>query len=420
MNELYKKAAVAVAGAGLLLNTAIPVFAAVNLTISGNGDSENDIDVNMDQSTGVNQTNEALVTNQVTVNTDTGNNSAERNTGGNVDIDTGDADSSVNVQNTLNTNSADVDCCQAGDVEAKISGNGDNSDNDIDLDINQKVENEANTGVTQYNQAMVENSIRVTGNTGGNSAGRNTGGNVDISTGDINSDPSSGVSVTNTLNANSARIGGGSSGMSLSARITGNGSDSDNDVNLNWDSTALIAQTNHALVGNTVNVTGKTGDNSADRNTGGDVTIDTGDADADVSVDTMANFNWADINCGCLLEDVVADIRGNGDGSDNDINASFLGGSFAEQVNRAASGGFFNTLGVNAYTGTNSVERSTGDPGSDPSITTGDSFVSTSVENAGNSNVYGDGPSIDWPDFGSTHVSFSFDLAAFWAFLGLS
>jgi len=116
MIYLNKKIATAFAAGALLLNTVAPVFAGTTIILSENGDgSDNDATVKLGQSTTVVQSNNADVYNNVDAEAETGDNEANENTGGDVDIETGDASVDVNVENTLNSNSAEVDCCPSGD-----------------------------------------------------------------------------------------------------------------------------------------------------------------------------------------------------------------------------------------------------------------------------------------------------------------
>jgi len=181
MTNLKKQIFSAMTAGALLLNVATPALAGTTLEISGNGsDSDNTVDVSTSNNTAVVQNNEAHVNNNIKVESNTGENTADDNTGGDVEIETGDADTEVNVSNSLNSNQASVDCCNEGDTEVKISGNGSDSDNDVKL--NQT--NGKDSGVFQTNKANVNNKVDVDSDTGDNDADDNTGGNVTIKTGD--------------------------------------------------------------------------------------------------------------------------------------------------------------------------------------------------------------------------------------------
>lgn len=418
MTNIQKKIATITASAALLLNSALPVFATTELVISGNGDSENTIKVEAEQQTGVSQTNEANIVNTISIKAETGENEAEDNTGGDVSIETGDVDVNSSITNTANSNTANVACCSTGDTSVKIEGNGAGSDNYVKLEVNDGEQDGAY--ISQMNDSHVVNSVSVKASTGENEAEDNTGGSVEIKTGDVTVDD---ISVSNSLNSNSARIAGNEGSSSVSAWITGNGSDSDNKIKLELEDNALIEQLNEAYVTNTVGVKAETGENEAEDNTGGEVVIETGDVDVKVALDTMANFNWADSDCGCLLEDVLAKISGNGEGSENKIKAELEGSNWVKQGNALTSGQLVNAVEVKASTGENEVEDSTGDPGCDPSIETGGVGVDLGVSNNVNYNVSGsdempDTEMPDWYDLLPDGVKLSFDWSTFFAFFG--
>jgi len=410
-----------VAALALLVNASGAVLAqSVVLEISGgNGaGSDNDIVVNMEQTTGVKQSNSAVVVNNVVANSNTGGNTADRNTGGDTGIETGDATSEVGVQNTLNSNQADVSGCgTCGEaVEATISGNGADTDNDIVLNLGTKQREETDTYVSQNNFGKVVNNVVSNAGTGNNQADRNTGGSVYVSTGDATST----AGVVNTLNANSAFIGGNGSGNGLSALIAGNGAGSDNDIVLNMDRGVLVDQDNFASVWNNIGASAFTGGNSANRNTSGMVSIETGDATTTVGVDTMANFNYADIDCECLMG-VNAKVGANGADSNNTIRATLGGGNWLTQDNNAGGfpfwfGGFNNKVTADAVTGVNGSDYNGGGANGDPDIDTGNSVVTVGVENTGNVNVYGDmmpDSILDELPFSGITLNISFDLGDF-------
>jgi hypothetical protein len=420
--NITKKIASGVAAAALLLNTALPILAETTLEITGNGDSAlSTINVESEQSTGVIQDNDAFVANEITVMANTGANDASRNTGGEVTVDTGDAEVDVAVSNMVNSNQAEVECCDTGDVDALIKGNGTDSDNHITLTLNDDddgKDGEANIGVVQTNNADVHNGVTVMANTGENSAGRNTGGDVEIKTGDVKAND--GISISNTLNSNSAYVGGGGGAGALSARIVGNGENSLNTIDLEQENAVLVTQLNDAFVANQVGLIANTGNNWAGRNTGGNVLIDTGKVDVDVTFDTKANFNWADVDCGCLFGGLVAEIKKNGTDTHNHITADTDSETFTVQSNYARSGAFLNMASLAGNTGDNSAGRNTGDSLGDPAIYTGNAIIDVEVMNSGNSNVLGDGPggcfpTPEWPGGCGGHNGQTSYFGSFWA-----
>lgn len=411
MNKYKKAVASAIAAGSLLINGFLPVFAQTTIVLSGNGtNSTNTAGVNVTQNTVVTQTNNADVTNNVTADADTGDNKAKDNTGGDVSIKTGDSDVKVDVANTLNQNSASVDCCGSTGADVLIEGNGSDTKNSVGLTLGAQ----AATTVAQTNDADVYNKVDVDSETGDNKAKDNTGGDVTIETGDASAD----VSLSTTANANSARIGGGSEqGGTLSARILGNGTESANSIGLVFGGSTFINQNNDADVTNNVEVDAETGDNKAKDNTGGEVSIDTGDADVTIDVENSVNFNWADADCGCLLEDVLVKIAGNGSDTANTISATLGGGLYVGQGNGADEEGLLSEVYADADTGDNKVKDNTGDPGSDPSVETGDATTTVELDNSGNSNVFGAVPDWDFPESGFD-FHFSFDLSDLLGWLG--
>ncbi len=413
--DLKRKLVTGIATGAILANALSPMaFAGTEITISGNGaDSNNDAVVKVENDTNVTQSNYANFTNNIGGDANTGDNDANKNTGGDVSVKTGDATVNTTVNNSANQNWAEVDCCSNNNLEVKISGNGYNSDNTVNYNNAGSQSNDIN--IDQHNKAYFDNNIYSDAKTGNNDANKNTGGDVEIDTGDA----SVTVMVSNWANANSARVGNGSDGKTLSLWILDNGADSDNDITVDLESDVDVHQGNKADFDNDVYADANTGDNDANKNTGGDVEITTGDATVDVTVDNMANFNWADLNCGCVLDDLTVKVDGNGYNSDNTVNVDLESDQDADQHNKAD---FDNDVKkLDAETGNNDVNKNTGE-GTDPSVDTGDADVTVDVSNSANQNgLGGDGPDWDFPewDFGGLSISLSFDLGDLLDALGL-
>jgi len=409
--QIKRIAAVAATSAMLLSTFATTAFASTELVISGNGaSSDNTTSVTTTHTNTVVQSNDATVHNDVNSNASTGGNTANDNTGGDTTVVTGNARSTTDVSNAVNLNKADVNNCNCpgGDTSVTISGNGASSRSDANLSQN------SDTAVFQDNNAHVTNNVDATAKTGYNDANRNTGGDTTIYTGNAVTE----VGVSTKANANVAQVGGngaGSGSSSVNALITGNGAYSHNSVDLVKDHSITLVQDNYADVRNDVDAKAKTGNNKASDNTGGGTTIDTGMAATYVDVDTMANFNAAEVGCDCLV-DTLAKVHGNGYDSDNNLRASlgddlsvFQGG----QEGAGNSAYLDNYVDGNAGSGYNDAKRNTasGDP-SDPLILTGHSVSETGVSNKANVNVYGDGAHLSLP--GGTVLDFDFSLGSIW------
>ena len=412
MNKLIVRAGAAVSTVALIASSFVGPVLATEVVISENGsNSDNTVNVAIDNSTTVDQDNYANITNDVNVSANTGKNDANDNTGGDVSITTGDATAGVGVSNTANSNTADVTGCCPGDLDVTITGNGTYSDNDANVAL------KTSTTVDQDNTAYVKNNVDVDLNTGKNDANDNTGGDVSINTGNASADS---IWVSNAVNSNVASVGSGANGGgSLAVVISGNGSNSDNTANVAVESVKTINQTNYAKISNDVDVDADTGKNDANDNTGGEVSIDTGDAKADVWVSNLANFNAADVDaCGCIL-DLLVKIKDNGTYSDNDANVALKSSTLVDQDNtyecKKGHGRWSwhkscNNVDVDLDTGKNDANDNTqGDDDPDPAINTGEASADVLVETTANSNEVGaadfdfDFPEL--PDLGGSSAS---------------
>lgn len=157
----------AIAGAALL-GTAMffPASANSEFVIHGNGSrSDNTIDVNFDKNISINQSNDADIDNNFRIFNNTGNNRVSGNTGGDVEINTGDAEANVEISNMAGFNFAQIGTCGCeNDYKVSISGNGSRSDNEIDIDFDSDV------NVDQDNDTNIDNDVAVVNNTGNNDA----------------------------------------------------------------------------------------------------------------------------------------------------------------------------------------------------------------------------------------------------------
>lgn len=268
-------------------------------------DSDNTVNLGVTNATTLWQDNVANVRNNVDAYAGTGENSADDNTG-TVVISTLDADTTVDISNTLNANSAVVESEGegGGSVSAWIIGNGENTDNDINLAYTQAM------SVVQFNEARLKNDVDADSDTGWNSADDNSG-MVAILTGSADTD----VTLDNNVNFNFATVDCGECLLSVLAKIGGNVANSDNTINAALTNSKTVFQDNlwtcrpggqyEGLLGdwllsgnrggncNDVDATADTGHNSADDNAGseGDPVIITDDADTDVEVTNDGNVN---------------------------------------------------------------------------------------------------------------------------------
>ncbi len=270
-----------------VLMTLAPTVRALEIIVSENGSgSDNTVETQVESTETVNQNNDAEVLNNVETNADTGNNTASDNTGADVSIDTGDIESTVFVENALNSSSAEVGCCP-DDTNLKIDGNGTDSTNEI------KLNDTSGSEINISQEANVYNNVNGTANTGNNTANDNTGGDVSIETGDIYA----GGGITNgPINVTDVEAGGG--GSDVNAKISGNGSSSTNNIFASLNNNNNVNLNFLANIRNDVNWDLNTGGNSANGNTGGSTSIITGDIFFDFFIKNgPINFGSVIITC---------------------------------------------------------------------------------------------------------------------------
>jgi hypothetical protein len=267
---------------------------ALELVISGNGEgSASEVSVASNTNTQVTQTNNAQVNNNVAVDSNTGENSISANSGGNSIVSSGDVGSKIDIQNDVNSSVVSKPCCpQNSATSLDISDNGTDTKNSIILNQNQTTQ----VNITQ--EVNIKNQVISKANTGSNEANNNTGGNTSITTGNINVN----LSIKNTnINNASSDIGGGGGG--ISAKIDGNGTDSRNSIYFSGESTQLINIKNSADIANIAYFELNTGGNKANGNSGGNVSIATGDIRLDlVYVNGPINSSSVGVGC-CLISD---------------------------------------------------------------------------------------------------------------------
>lgn len=266
---------------------AAPTARALELVITDNGSgSANEVNTQVEQQTSVEQTNEANVSNEANLDSNTGGNEASSNTGGDVSIDTGDVSQNVEVETAVNSSQVDAGCCP-GETEVKISGNGADSTNTVNLGSTNT------TNITTNQSANVRNNLQGSANTGENTANNNTGGNFSIDTGDIKV---AGGLTNGPINVSSINASSGTGGVSVD--VSGNGAGSTNSVNANFDNQTNASTNFFANLLNFVNWDLNTGRNSANGNTGGNVSITTGDILFDFFIKNgPINSGIIDIDC---------------------------------------------------------------------------------------------------------------------------
>lgn len=156
--------------------------------------------------------------------------------------------------------------------------------------------------------------------------------------------------------------------------ISGNGDNSTNKIILSDTNTTVVEQSNDSTVGNTISSVASTGGNKANGNTGGDVSITTGDASNTTTVSTTTGGNIANIAscCGCKNGGSNL-ISGNGADSYNKVKITLSNTLIAGQGNSSLVS---NSVSSKAKTGKNKAKKNTNGT---VNITTGGATNTTGV-----------------------------------------
>ena len=400
----------------------------------GNGtDSTNSNELNAVEANQTFQNNDATLDNNVVLTANSGHNTSSSNTGGDTDITTGDANVVANVVTMLNNNIAgnvvvntvnvlgnlvgDIiapegsyggcDSCSGDGAVIANSGNGADSDN-----TNTFTSADENL-VIQDNVANINNGLDILADTGDNDVNSNTGGNSSVETGDTNVD----VNVLNIANQNIVSddwwivlvneagnwvghiVGapeganmGGSEGTefvvnadgTITVANSGNGAGSTNNNDVSNTSSNTLVQTNNADVNNNIQLAATTGNNNANRNTNGDNTITTGDANVVANLVNFINNNIAgDANVVITIVNVLGSWTGNFVGPDQEQEAAAFSNNSSSE---SAIGGYMS-------------DEQSGE------VVTGDSSIVSNIANNAGQNAYYAGTSYNQPrqtSFGSS------------------
>jgi len=164
--------------------------------------------------------------------------------------------------------------------------------------------------------------------------------------------------------------------------ISGNGNNSNNTVNVSNNQTTNVLQENILEAGIFVISVASTGNNTANNNTGGNVTINTGSATSNVSTIVTGGNNTANITgCGCANTTDNVTISGNGNGSDSTVNIT---NKKVKNVGQGTYTGALVGVGSFAKTGKNKAKNNTG---GNTNITTGNASSNVSTNVTGGSNT---------------------------------
>ncbi len=342
----------------------------------GNGaDSQNTANTSSNSSFTIDNNNNLVLNNDVTLYANTGDNTSNKNMGAG-NITTGDANVASNIINFLNNNivsgakwllstvnifgdmSGDIilprladssGCGCPADLSAANIGNGADSTNSA----NNSASN--STLVNGVNNATVGNNLNLDANTGGNTADKNMG-DSSISTGGTNVD-SKLVTVANTnavgdgdtwwlvlvnnqgqwtgkiVGANDGdtiagsglEFGVGPDGT-IQALNSGNGADSTNTANNSTTNSTTINNTNNATINNNINIKANTGKNDASENMQG-ANIKTGDVNVASNIVNFINNNFVGKKFVITIVNIFGKFTGNIIPPDQALPVKGVGGS---------------------------------------------------------------------------------------------
>lgn len=281
-----KKLATLAASAALLAIAIVPALAAGSSCSNGTTGpfSANNCTINNSSNVTVNNVNDAVITNNVSVRSNTGGNHADLNTLGGT-VNTGNSTLNTTVTNVANINTNNITGGPAmGSNWGTNNVTGPFSANDTVIQNSQRL------GINNQNTLFVANNVAAESNSGDNTASTNTGpGN--IRTGDALLGLV--VATHGNDNLNNIIAGAGGSGLNQAGNGT-TGPFSANNATINNSSDIFVGNFNDAVIRNNVNVLANSGRNHANTNTlGGSVT--TGGAGAGVGVNNEANINTIQI-----------------------------------------------------------------------------------------------------------------------------
>lgn len=168
-----------------------------------------------------------------------------------------------------------------------------------------------------------------------------------------------------------------------SVTIDGNGAGSTNVAGILNVNATSVSQTNTTAAITLVSSSASTGGNSADGNTGGNVTVDSGNATSTVNTTVGGSVNSANLPCGCSAEPTDITVIGNGAGSTNVAGAANINLSRTRQRNRTLA---VTAVRSRARTGGNNASGNTG-PGSVTVGPTGNSISTVNTTVTGSSNT---------------------------------
>ncbi len=340
----------------------------------------------------IDQGNSSDVTNNLVFAANTGDNQANKNTGGSTSVETGDANVSANVFSLLNNNIigtgnpvlfgvVNIFGNLIGDIIIPDLGNTRNSTGAINSGNGAGSNNAANisqtnsTDTTQNNTANIDNKVKINSNTGDNTTDKNTyefgqgsvvesgdasinANVINVANNNVDGDTWWVVLVNNAghwagqiMGANPGDTHAGSTGTQfvvddagnvIAINNTNNGADSSNSAAQTTTNSNTISQNNTANLANNITINANTGGNSTTKNTGGDTSIKTGDTNVILNIVNFVNNNFTGGKFVFTLVNVFGSWTGNvitpgSQKSAQENTTSAIGGPQSSEGNTATS-----------------------------------------------------------------------------------
>lgn len=259
---------------------------------------------------------------------------------------------------------------QVAALELVVSQNGAGSTSEV------AVEEVDAVVVQQTNDTSVETVIDVTQHTGDNVIDGSTGSESTIVTGDIVED----ISIEHEVNESSVDVSDCCGNDETQILIVGNGKQSTNSVSANSSNVVNVVVTQTSSIEQTYKSESSTGGNTIKDTSGGDAHIETGDIDAQLSIETKQNSAHVEVDC-CSDAGTFIKIANNGDGSINRV-VSVNTNVFDILISQSQK--LVTALLADYDTGNNYLSNVTGGT---QTIITGDIAVAASVSDEGSTST---------------------------------
>lgn len=166
--------------------------------------------------------------------------------------------------------------------------------------------------------------------------------------------------------------------------ITGNGDSSHNEIMVVEVNVNAVVQTNVTDVLNLVKAGASTGGNQISGTTGGEASLQSGDASTTAKVTNLAGTNLSSDPCGCPAPaEPTVKIKGNGTKTNNKVALASVNMNLTKQTNLTD---FHNLVMANSDSGKNKVKGTTG---AGSTLISGAATTSVTVKNKAGINMNG-------------------------------